>query len=782
MKFINCIPSQYFRYYLVAITVNLVLRCIETLHVFLKFNPKNLLLSEFFGILWDTFAIGLFLIVLSPVYHFISERWPVHGKLLVWSIIGIFFFLHISISEYFFYQLRPLDIFVFKHKPEEMIFSVNTAGINVFLIPMIKYFVVILLFVLLAFYAERRFFKDSLKKHLVNTYILTSLVFIVSYSFLKLPVSSNLSINKSFFLYSGILKEWYRNHYGPDMIEMSHQYQHEFPNRNYIQQQYPFLHKFEAVDKLSEHLDNPATDPNLVIIIIEGLSDDFLKPVRGIQFMQFTDSLARQGLYWPHFFANSERSFAATPSIVGSLPFGKIGFALLNQYPYHFSLVNIFKENNYFTSFYYGQGAWFHGKEPFYKFNNIDQIVDKNYFHPSLDKVYIGEANHFWGYNDIDLFHQYFITTDSLKKDKRLDIFFTGTSHAPFSLKHPDYYHRKLSTQIQNLNSQEDREYFEKYRKYYTSLYNVDDALRYFFNRFYVRDDYRNTIFIITGDHPVTEIPVKNSLKKYHVPLIIYSPTIQCHQVFKEYASHLDLYETLLGFYSRNPHFKFPSVSTAIGTGLKFSYYTDDNNSIAFMNDNRYVDDFFYKSYYISDNQTLYKVKENLELREIYDLKNWKKLNRKMLCFRAASLNASAFNRLLPEAIYFDFFHFQLLADYQKAELFSMPSERMRLIQNIKVENQPVYIDFNFLLHDHDDYIPQCIVEIYNPQGSKLTEFISELKSHQKECQFHIQIPKLTSFPPPFLLNISLGSKEGYRFEISDLKVRVYKKKKSDTN
>ena len=164
----------------------------------------------------------------------------------------------------------------------------------------------------------------------------------------------------------------------------------------------------------------------------------------------------------------------------------------------------------------------------------------------------------------MDLFKQYFITTNSLKKDKRLDIFFTGTSHAPFNLKYPERYHQKLSKDISTLSSSEDKEHFEKYRNYYASLYNVDDALRYFLTQYSNRSDYHKTIFIITGDHPMTEIPNENDLKKYHVPLILFTPTIQCPQVFKEFASHLDLYESILGFYIRNTQFKFPQPCKTI--------------------------------------------------------------------------------------------------------------------------------------------------------------------------------------------------------------------------
>ena len=51
--------GQYIKYYLVALIMAVVLRLIETIHVFIKFNPKYLIISELFGIFRDVFAIGL---------------------------------------------------------------------------------------------------------------------------------------------------------------------------------------------------------------------------------------------------------------------------------------------------------------------------------------------------------------------------------------------------------------------------------------------------------------------------------------------------------------------------------------------------------------------------------------------------------------------------------------------------------------------------------------------------------------------------------------------------
>lgn len=778
MNFISKIHSQYIKYYLVALTMDFILRAIETLHVYLKFNPKHLFVSELFGLTRDVFALGLVMLLLFPIYHFLHLKWPYYSKILSWFLIGLFVFLHITISEYFFYQLRPLDIFVFKHRPEEMAFSLNTAGFNIFLIPFLKYTFVLLGYLIIVMVVEKKQFKSQWKKPIVYSYFIISSIFVSLYFFVKLPVSSNLSINKSTFIYVSILKDWYQKIMGPDMHKLSLHYQGDFADRKYIDPEFPFLHHFEPQDKLSPFLNSQTQAPNLVIIIGEGLSDEFVHPIKGIHFMPFLDSLSQHSLYWDRFFTNGERSFAATPSILGSLPFGNIGFALLDQYPYHFSLVNILKENNYFTSFYYGQGAWFHGMEPFYKFNNIDQIVDMNTYHRKLEKVFVGDDNHFWGYNDMDLYQQYFITNDSLRREHRLDIIFTGTAHAPFHLKHPQHYHQKLDKEIESLNSQEDKEHFEKYRTYYTSLYNVDDAFRYFFDEFAKRPEYQNTIFIITGDHPMTEIPVASNLKKYHVPLIIYSPLLKKHETFHGLSSHLDVFETLLSYLHNTHQFKVPAVSTALGKVLSFATEYENENIIPIMNDNRQVNDFLYKGYFISDDNTLYKIDDKLEIKEYYDIINWKKIYKKLQSFRAASLNASTLNKLMPESYYFDFFHYKILDQKIKREKFQLGSEELILTRDLEIRNDQIYIDIEFKRWEHLDFTPQCLVRIYNSQGEIIAERIHELKSKQEYCQFHIPVSLNYCEENQCILKAYLKNKESHKYLISELKVTAYEKEK----
>jgi phosphoglycerol transferase MdoB-like AlkP superfamily enzyme len=751
-----------------------LLRVVETIHVFVKFNPKHLIISELFGFMKDVYQVGLIMIILYPVYHFLHKKWPFYSKMLTWFIIGSFVFMHITISEYFFYQLIPLDIFVFKHPLDEMAFSLNTAGFDIFFIPLLKYIFILLAFLILCIVAEKKEFKQSWRKPLAYAYLGISITFLILYFFIKLPVSTKLSVNKSTFIYSSIFKNWYQNQFGPDKLKMSEHFQEEFPDRKYINKEYPFLHEFETRDKLSGYLAPHTQAPNLIIFIVEGLANDFLHPVKGIHFMPFLDSLSKKSLYWDRFFSNCERSFNVTPSLIGSLPFGENGFAFLDQYPYHFSLVNVFKKNNFYTSFYYGQGAWFHGKEPFYKFNNIDQIVDRNDFNSSLDKVFIGEENHFWGYNDFDLFKQYFITTDSIKKEKRLDIFFTGTTHAPFSLKNPNYYHLKLDKQIEVLTSSEDKEHFEKFRTYYTALYNVDDAMRYFFNEYSKRPEFANTVFLITGDHPMTEIPAESSIKKYHVPLIIYSPTIKIPEKFHGISSHLDIYETILSYYQNAYQFDVPPVSTALGSGISFSTQFENDHVVPIMNDNRQINDFFYNGYFVADDNTLFKVIDNLTINEYYDIKNWKRIYNKLKCFRAASLNAGSYKKLMPEKYYFDFFNYEIHDEMVKKEKFKLGATSLNLIKDVRLYDNQIYLDLEFRRWEHLDFTPQCLIRIYKEEGVLEKELVYEIKSGETECQVHIPVPMKLCNPGECFIKAVLKNKESHSYTISDLKVKVY--------
>jgi len=114
--------------------------------------------------------------------------------------------------------------------------------------------------------------------------------------------------------------------------------------------------------------------------------------------------------------------------------------------------------NNYYTSFFYGQGSWFHKKDRFFKYNNLDLLCDKDQFPEKYDKVIVGADNFFWGYTDKDLFKQAFETLDTLPDplQKRLEIYFTGTSHSPYMISDQTYYDKLFDKHISIITNQDD--------------------------------------------------------------------------------------------------------------------------------------------------------------------------------------------------------------------------------------------------------------------------------------------------------------------------------------
>jgi phosphoglycerol transferase MdoB-like AlkP superfamily enzyme len=111
-------------------------------------------------------------------------------------------------------------------------------------------------------------------------------------------------------------------------------------------------------------------------------------------------------------------------------------------------------------------------------------------------------------------------------------------------------------------------------RKQLVSVLNLNDALQKFFENYKKRPDFNNTIFVVTGDHSMPEIPFETKIDRYHVPLIIYSPLLKQAKRFKKRVTHFDLAPSILAYYRTNYKLHTPSSVAWIGKGLT----NDDEN------------------------------------------------------------------------------------------------------------------------------------------------------------------------------------------------------------
>ena len=93
----------------------------------------------------------------------------------------------------------------------------------------------------------------------------------------------------------------------------------------------------------------------------------------------------------------------------------------------------------------------------------------------------------------------------------------------------------------------------------------------------------KNTIFIITGDHRMAEIPVVSKIDKFHVPLIIYSQMLKQKEIFESVSSHLDIAPTLLAFLKANYGVNVPPTVHWLGEGIDVNKSFRNIHSLAFM-------------------------------------------------------------------------------------------------------------------------------------------------------------------------------------------------------
>jgi len=96
----------------------------------------------------------------------------------------------------------------------------------------------------------------------------------------------------------------------------------------------------------------------------------------------------------------------------------------------------------------------------------------------------------------------------------------------------------------------------------------LDHALQYFFNEYRKRPEFANTVFVITGDHRLPEIPMSTKIDRYHVPLLIYSPLLKRTSEMHAVSTHFDITPTLLAWLNHRNQLSVPTTATWMGAGL----------------------------------------------------------------------------------------------------------------------------------------------------------------------------------------------------------------------
>ena len=388
-----------------------------------------------------------------------------------------------------------------------------------------------------------------------------------------------------------------------------YQKQHPF---NYTNKEYPLLHKDSSNDVLGNFFNFKATPPDIVLIVVEGLSRDFSGAnAYATSFTPFLDSLSTKSLVWDNFLSTAPGTFAAHPSISGSLPYASRGFSMMNVMPEHLSLIKILRQNGYWTNFMIGFNPDFDNMGGYIRLQGTDFVL--SHYPSKYKEMGIGKEGWSMGYPDDALFNRSFEVMDSLRKPHYLNIYHTATTHMPYLFEQKPLYEKLFEKKLKTLTISADiKKTLKETKEVLVTYMFADDCFRKFFADYAKRRDYQNTIFIITGDHHIGSFPTTCTIDDYHVPFIIYSPMLKQAKKFYSVNSHLNIAPTISTLLLRNFNFSYHPkdvhwLSDVIDTTVAFS----NKQSMAFMEWSRDISDYLYKDYFVSGNQ-LYKLTHDL--------------------------------------------------------------------------------------------------------------------------------------------------------------------------
>lgn len=550
-----------------------------------------------------------------------------YRAIAVLAILG-----YLALIQYFYSTLVPLGADLYGYSWNEIKLTVGASGkLNVWTILLMLIFLVGIIFGLV-------WLSKKIRPGRVSSFVVCLLVLSISFVSIASAFSphtfsveydNNLAQNKLDYFLSASLVHFFPEEQETDIYADSYigDYGEKVGNSsiasfNYIDERsFPFLHADSTEDVLSPFLSRSTTPPNIVILLVEGLGRAFTNDGAYLgNFTPFIDSLSQHSLYWENCLSGGGRTFAVLPSLLGSLPFGKNGFNELgNNMPHQLSLMSLLKKNGYHTSFYYCGEASFDNMDIFLKHQQVDKIRDKNSFPAGYTQL--PASNGFsWGYGDKELFR--FFYADQQQQPVAvpvLQVLLTVATHSPFLINEQDKYNQRMEQRMNELRLTDDQKAERRqYRAQFASILYADDALQQFFEKAKQLPGYNNTIFLITGDHRMPEIPMSTKIDRYHVPLILFSPMLQRTARFQSINTHFDVGPSLMAYLKRTYELKGPSMQSWMGAGLDTARTFRNIHSNPLMQTKTDLIDFVNGIYHLNGND-VYRLGNNLTAERVTD-------------------------------------------------------------------------------------------------------------------------------------------------------------------
>ncbi len=275
---------------------------------------------------------------------------------------------------------------------------------------------------------------------------------------------------------------------------------------------------------------------NVVVILMESFAGRYVGALGSKdQITPEFDKLTKEGLLFTRFFANgthTHQGMFASMACFPNLP----AFEYLMQSPEggnQFSgLPQLLSARKFQDAYVYnGDFAW-DNQQGFFSNQGMTHFVGRNdYVNPVV-------SDPTWGVSDQDMFDRGIVELNQLKSDKPFyALLQTLSNHTPYAL--PDVLPTEPVTGHGSLDL------------HLTAMRYSDWALGEFFKQAKQQPWYKETLFVVLGDHgfaapePMTEM----DLYRFHVPMLLIAPGIQAQLGTENatVASQVDMVPTIMG-------------------------------------------------------------------------------------------------------------------------------------------------------------------------------------------------------------------------------------------
>ncbi|NJB35612.1 alkaline phosphatase family protein [Croceivirga sp. JEA036] len=409
------------------------------------------------------------------------------------------------------------------------------------------------------------------------------------------------------------------------------------------QAEYPLLQSTKRINSLNPYLKETAKAPNVVLVVIEGLSTEFThKNASFGGFTPYLNKLREKSLYWTNFLSTTTEPAASIAQLTGSLPNGTNG---LGRDPYNVNrntLFSILKKQNYRTYFYYGGNTTTNGLQNYLKQEKVDVVLDKSRFGPNYKLQLEDGAGVSKGYPDGELYRKW-ASTYQTPNTSKLEVILNLSSGRPFIIPEQENYLKKIRVlKSKGQFDKKEKRFINSNSDYFAAMSYVDQKLKDFFSLMATTEGHQNTIYIVTGTSNAY-IPSENVLEKYHVPLFITGPLVKKAMEFDALASHNDVTPTLLGFLEHQKHVNLPEQTAWMGSDLLSS-----NKEIGLHRFQSTTVEYI-KNGKVYANGDVYHLKKHLSL--VKDNSNALEIKQHFKHYLAVNKYVTQKDKLLPETI-----------------------------------------------------------------------------------------------------------------------------------